>query len=159
MQNRQFLSDCVTKQRAKHADVEASAVARANDSSFPQLVCDTQPRGERLVGGINIEVFVDISNSTDKQLPGFEVKQTSISVLLHSLGEDQLPAQTVVHRELLGCTPGILAVEEPSPLTFSRRCSSTHITIKGAHVAQQERRDSQSFVSDGSIRVEIRGAA
>src|SRR5215207_1925905 len=98
--HRRILSDRVPKDRAENTNVKTPTVAGANNGLICPLVGQTQTRSKCFIGGIDVELLIDIPNTTHEEFTCFKIEQTSCSIFLDAFGKYQFPPETVIESEL-----------------------------------------------------------
>src|SRR5204863_3178792 len=142
----------VTEDRTEHAKVVTPAVATAQDRLLGQLVAEADTR--RPVQRVpDAAIETDAANASHPNERGRDVdsaavhgRQQEAAVLsrVDRLRIDDVESQTVVGRQLLRATPGVLHVVRAPPLALGRVYCRTDIPIEPADLTEEERREAQS---------------
>ena len=152
----------MTEVGAEDADVEAAAIAEANDGLGIELVSDTDARRERLVGIVDIAVESDVAVAGDADDALVEVGETALALTVDVFGIVDFPAQAVVKGQLGADAPGVLTVEEPALLALSCVQAGADETLEFVYVAEQEGAEHQAAVAGERsavlVEVELTGA-
>src|SRR5215216_2107048 len=98
--HRRILSDRVPKDRAENTNVKTATIAGANNCLICPLIGQTQTRSKCFIGGIDVEVIIDVPNATHEELTCFKIEQTSCSRFLNAFRKYQFPPETVIESEL-----------------------------------------------------------
>ena len=134
-QHREVLSNRVAEEGTEHADVKAAPISHAHDRLGRDLVSNTQSGSERLVAGVNVAIQVIRAEAANANDAFFDVGETAVALSVNPLREVQLPAQSVVDRQLGSDAPSILTVEEPTFLALRRGQAAAYVTLKMRYLA------------------------
>ena len=100
---------------------------------------------------MHVEVVVNTAFAGDTDGSGAQIEQAAITLAIHGLGEIDVPAQAVTYNQLWGDTPGVLAIEEPAFLPFSRSGVGADVAGEVGNVAQKESSQGHAAGRIGSI--------
>ena len=121
-QHRQVLGYGVSEIRPEHADIVAPSISQPYDGLGCDLVRNAQARSKRFVVVIHVAVQADIAEAGHADGAGsievLDVGESAVALGIDRLREVDLPAQSVVDGQLVGCPPGVLAVKEPALLAL-----------------------------------------
>src|SRR6185437_16637924 len=74
----------------------------------------------------------------DANVARLQIEQAALSLTRDRFGEEEVPADPIIHRELLSGAPLVLCVKEPAPLTLGGVGVFDHSPVKGADIAEHE---------------------
>src|SRR5580765_67912 len=143
-QNRQVLRNRVPKYRAEYPNVKAPPISQPNHRFGRSLISDAQARRQVSKVVLHISLQVDVAITSDTDQPSVEIYPPTCSLSSDRLRRVNLPPQSVVECQPASDAVSILAVEEPALLTFSCVVSLVYIPAENAHVAKQERSQTQA---------------
>ena len=88
---------------------------------------------------LNVSLKVDVAKTRHVDQSSIEVYPSSGALPGNRLWKINLPPQSIVEDQFARDTKGVLAIEEPSILTFSRIVDAACKAAERAHTAEQER--------------------
>ena len=71
--HRRILSDGVPKDRAENTNVKTATVAGANNRLVCPLIGQTQTRSKCFIGGLDVEMLIDVRHSTHEEFTCFKI--------------------------------------------------------------------------------------
>src|ERR1700722_7357884 len=160
-QHRQVLRDGMSKERSEDADVVAASVAHANHRLGVYFIGDSKPRGKLFVVVASVSVHADAAVPCHSNHAFRKHREAAVPLTVYILRRVELPAQAVVHGQLLSRAPGVLRVQEIPVLSLNRIlfCGRANISVEGGCFPEQERRDVQtsnrSDYGEGVGRAEV----
>ncbi len=137
-QHRQVLGDRVAERAAEDPEVEAAAVAEADNGFLRSLIGDAEAGSEVLERVLDVAVAPDVAHATHANHAGLEIDPSPGRILGNGLRIIDLPAQAVGDGPLGAGAPGVLAVEEPPMLPFGRVGDAADVAVEEPRVTQEE---------------------
>src|SRR6267378_1939401 len=108
------------KDRAKNPNVEAAAVPHPDHRLWCGFIGNAQARSEIREIILHVSLEVNIAKASHIDQTGAEVQPSTSTLSGNRLREINLPSQSIVEYQFASDAKGVLAIEEPSLLTFSR---------------------------------------
>src|SRR5581483_448766 len=119
-------------------------VSHSENGLGAQLVCDTEPRCESVIGVVDVAVGTDAAIAGDPHgasaIKVDDIGETAAAFGVDCLGEINLPTQAVIDGQLGCSSKGILPIEERALLSlcWSPGEGVIDITIEFCDISQQE---------------------
>src|SRR5216684_1024509 len=107
------------KDRTEHPNVKATAVPHPDHRLWCGFISDAQARSKIREAIPHVSLEVDFAKAGNVDQPGAEVQPTSSTRPGNRLRKVNFPSQSIVEYQFASDAEGVLAVEEPSLLTFS----------------------------------------
>ena len=104
---------------AKHADVEATSVAHAQDGLGIELIGNAETRRKRFVSVFDIAIRADSAEPSNIDQAVIQVSKTAVALGVDGFGEVHFPAQTVGQGEFGSNSPRVLTIKEGALLALS----------------------------------------
>ena len=110
----------MSKDRTEYADIEAAPITGSNDRRRTHLVGNSDSRTLGIGLSSPVHIAGDAADTGDVQVAGIQIQQRSVPWGVDRLWEVELIAKPVVDRQLRGCSPGVLPIEEEALLELLR---------------------------------------
>src|SRR5712692_3901688 len=123
---------------AEYADIEATAVPKANHRLGIELIGKAEARRKCFISILDVSIRAHTTEAGDSDHALLQVSETTVALGVDSFGEVDFPPEAVGHREFGADAPGVLTVEEPALLAF--RCTSARadVALEESDVAEKE---------------------
>src|SRR5215472_425129 len=128
----------MAKVRAEHAEIEAPAIPHPHDRLVVQLICEAESWRKSLPCIVDIAVEADTALARHTVHTLNQIRESTVILTIHVLGEINFPSQAIVQRELWRDAPSVLPIIEHTMLPLGGIGGRAHIAVHGGNVTKKE---------------------